>query len=71
MATEVKSHISGSVWKLERAVGDSIESGDVVLIVESMKMEVPIEAPAAGRLAEIRVEVGQRLEEDEVVALIE
>ena len=53
MATEVEAQIAGSVWKIEKGVGDSVEADEVILIIESMKMEIPVEAPCAGRIAEI------------------
>lgn len=71
MATEVEAQITGSVWKLEKAVGDAVEEGDVLLILESMKMEIPVEAPCAGRLAAFRVEEGASVDEGTVLAVIE
>ena len=63
MATEVEAQIAGNVWKIEMAVGDTVEEEDVILIVESMKMEIPVEAPCGGRLSEIRVNEGDAIEE--------
>jgi len=71
MATNVEAQITGSVWKIERAVGDAISEGDVIMILESMKMEIPVEAPVGGRLAEIRVSEGQSVDEGAVLAVIE
>ncbi len=71
MATEVEAEITGNVWKIEKAVGDGLEAGDVILILESMKMEIPVEAPRAGRLAEIRVQEGDSIEEGAVLAVID
>ena len=71
MRTEVEAQITGNVWKIEKAVGDTIEDGEVILILESMKMEIPVEAPTAGRLAEICVEEGQSIEEGAVLAVVE
>ncbi|MED5263019.1 MAG: acetyl-CoA carboxylase biotin carboxyl carrier protein subunit [Myxococcota bacterium] len=71
MASEVESQITGKVWKIEKKVGDPIEEGEVVLIVESMKMEIPVEAPCSGRLREIRVEEGEAVEEFDVLAVID
>ena len=71
MATEVEAQIAGNVWSVEKAVGDSLAEEDVILIIESMKMEIPVEAPRAGRLAEIRVSKGDSVEEGAVLALIE
>ncbi|MCP4908788.1 MAG: acetyl-CoA carboxylase biotin carboxyl carrier protein subunit [bacterium] len=71
MASEVESQITGKVWKIEKKVGDPIKEGEVVLIVESMKMEIPVEAPCSGRLREIRVEEGEAVEEFDVLAVID
>jgi acetyl-CoA carboxylase biotin carboxyl carrier protein len=71
MATQVEAQITGSIWKLEKAVGDSVEQDEVILIIESMKMEIPVEAPCAGVLSEIRVAEGQTIEEFDVLAVID
>jgi acetyl-CoA carboxylase biotin carboxyl carrier protein len=71
MATEVEAQITGNVWKIEKAVGDALEEEDVIMILESMKMEIPVEAPRAGRLVEIRVSEGDNIEEGAVLAVIE
>lgn len=71
MRTEVEAQITGNVWKIEKAVGDALEDGDVILILESMKMEIPVEAPTTGRLAEICVAEGDNIEEGAVLAVIE
>ena len=71
MATEIEAQITGNIWKIETASGDSVAEGDVILIMESMKMEIPVEAPRAGRLAEIRVSEGDNVEEGAVLAVIE
>jgi acetyl-CoA carboxylase biotin carboxyl carrier protein len=71
MATEVEAQIAGNIWKIEKAVGDAVEEEDVLLIIESMKMEIPVEAPCGGRLAEIRVAEGDAIEEGAVLAVID
>jgi biotin carboxyl carrier protein len=71
MPTAVEAQITGNVWKVERAVGDAVVAEDVILILESMKMEIPVEAPVAGRLTEIRVREGDNVEEGAVLAMIE
>jgi acetyl-CoA carboxylase biotin carboxyl carrier protein len=63
MATPVKAHIAGTVWKIEVALGDSVGEGQTVVILESMKMEMPVESPAAGRVTRIAVSSGQPVEE--------
>ena len=71
MPTPVEAQITGNVWKIERAVGDAVAAEDVILILESMKMEIPVEAPVAGRLAELRVREGENVEEGAVLAMID
>ena len=68
---EVESEITGIVWKIELKVGDRVEVEDVIMILESMKMEIPVEAPCAGILKEILVKEEQSVEEDQVLAIIE
>ena len=58
---EVESEVTGTVWKIETKVGDKVAEGDVLMIIESMKMEIPVEAPCAGVLSEIRVAEGQTI----------
>jgi acetyl-CoA carboxylase biotin carboxyl carrier protein len=67
----VKSEISGTVWKIEGVVGAEVETDDVLLILESMKMEIPVLAPRKGRVAEFRVNEGDSVAEDQVVLLFE
>jgi acetyl-CoA carboxylase biotin carboxyl carrier protein len=71
MATEVEAQIAGNVWKIEKSVGDSVDEEEVILIIESMKMEIPVEAPCSGRLAEMRVVEGDAIEEGAILAVIE
>ena len=71
MATEVEAQITGNIWKIETNAGDALGEGDVILIMESMKMEIPVEAPCSGKLAEIRVAEGDNVEEGAVLAVIE
>ena len=68
---EVESEIAGNVWKVEVAVGDSVAVGDVLIILESMKMEIPVESPAAGKVAEILVAPEDAVEEDQLLAVID
>jgi acetyl-CoA carboxylase biotin carboxyl carrier protein len=70
MATEVEAQIAGNVWKIEKRIGDRVAEEEVLIIIESMKMEIPVEAPCAGRIAEIRVEEGDSIEEGVVLAVI-
>ncbi len=68
---DVEAHITGTVWKIECAVGDSIEEGDTVVILESMKMEMPVEAEDAGVVAEIRCAEGQAVSEGDTLVVLE
>lgn len=63
MATIVRAHIAGTVWKVEVAVGDAVSEGQTVVILESMKMEMPVEAPSAGKVTALKVAPGQAVEE--------
>ena len=71
MATAVEAQITGNVWKIEKALGDAVRAEEGILILESMKMEIPVEAPVSGRLAELRVREGENVEEGAVLAVIE
>jgi acetyl-CoA carboxylase biotin carboxyl carrier protein len=71
MATEVEAQIAGNVWKIEKAVGERVVEEEVLLIIESMKMEIPVEAPCAGSILEIRVAEGDSIEEGAVLVVIE
>lgn len=71
MPTQVEAQITGNVWKIEKSVGDTVEEDDVLIIIESMKMEIPVEAPCGGRIAEIRVQEGDSVEEGSVLAILE
>jgi acetyl-CoA carboxylase biotin carboxyl carrier protein len=68
---EVEAQITGNVWKVEKSVGDEVQEEDVLLIIESMKMEIPVEAPSAGRISEIRVAEGDSIEEGDVVVVLD
>ena len=71
MSTQVLAHITGTVWKIEKRVGDRVDSGEAIVIIESMKMEMPVESPVAGTVVEIRVEEKQPVEEGAVVAVVD
>jgi acetyl-CoA carboxylase biotin carboxyl carrier protein len=60
---QVEAHITGTVWKIEVAVGDTVEEGDTVAILESMKMEMPVESSSAGTVSSVLVKEGQSVEE--------
>ena len=68
--TRVKSEIAGSVWKIEVAVGDRVAEEDTLLVLESMKMEIPLVAPRAGGVTEILVAEGEAVAEGEVAVVL-
>ena len=68
---DIEAHITGNVWKVEVAVGDTVADGDTVVILESMKMEIPVESPVAGVVIEIRVAPDDQIQEGDVIAVIE
>ena len=68
---QIKAHITGTVWKIEVAVGDRIDEDAVVMILESMKMEMPVESSWAGRVVEIHVSEGQPVAEGQLLATVE
>ncbi|HEY0277675.1 MAG TPA: biotin/lipoyl-binding carrier protein [Solirubrobacterales bacterium] len=67
---DVRAHITGSIWKVECAIGDTVAVGDEVMIIESMKMEMPVEAEDAGTVTEIRVAEGDSVEEGDVLVVL-
>ncbi len=66
----LESLVTGTVWKIEKQVGDTVAEGDVVLIVESMKMEIPLEASCAGTVARLAVEEKDSVSEGQILAVI-
>lgn len=68
---EVLSVISGSVWKIEARVGQKVAEDTPIMILESMKMEIPLMAPEDGTIREIHVGEGQTISEGELVATLE
>lgn len=71
MSEEVVAEMVANVWKVVVAVGDDIAEGDTVCILESMKMEIPVEAPVAGKVTEIGVAEGGVVQEGDTIAVIE
>ncbi|MCW3010003.1 MAG: biotin/lipoyl attachment protein [Solirubrobacterales bacterium] len=67
----VEAHITGTVWKVECKVGDTIEEGDTVVILESMKMEMPVEAEDAGTVKAILCAEGQAVSEGDALVELE
>ena len=68
---EAKAEVTGSVWKIVTAVGQALEPGDTIMIIESMKMEIPVIAEDGGVIKEFRIEEGKSVAEGQVVAVLE
>ena len=68
---DVEAHITGTVWKIECEVGDEISEGDTVVVLESMKMEMPVEAEDAGVVRQIVCEEGQAVKEGDTLVVLE
>jgi acetyl-CoA carboxylase biotin carboxyl carrier protein len=70
MATNVCAHITGTVWKIEVVEGDTVSEGQACVILESMKMEMPVEAPVSGKVEKIACAEGQAVNEGDVLLTI-
>jgi acetyl-CoA carboxylase biotin carboxyl carrier protein len=70
MATNVCAHITGTVWKIEVKEGDTVSEGQVCVILESMKMEMPVEAPEAGKVEKIACAEGQAVNEGDTLLVL-
>ena len=68
---DVEAHITGTVWKVECEVGQEVTEGDTLVILESMKMEMPVEAEDDGKVAEILCEEGQSVSEGDTMVVLE
>jgi acetyl-CoA carboxylase biotin carboxyl carrier protein len=71
MSEQIKAHITGVVFQIAAKTGDRLGAGDPVIVLESMKMEIPVEAPRAGVVKEIKVQEGQTVQEGDTVAVLE
>ena len=71
MATTVEAPMVGKILKIEKNVGDHVDEDDVVIVMEAMKMEIPIVAPTSGTLKEVKVAPGQAVEAEQELAVIE
>ncbi len=69
--TDVKAELVGSVWKISAKPGDQVAEDDVLMILESMKMEIPVTAPRAGKVSEIRVKETDVVKEGQVLVVLE
>jgi acetyl-CoA carboxylase biotin carboxyl carrier protein len=68
---DIEAHITGTVWKIEVKVGDRVDDGDPVVILESMKMEMPVESEDQGTVKEIRCAEGDSVQEGDVLVVLE
>jgi biotin carboxyl carrier protein len=71
LATTVEAPMVGKILKIEKNVGDHVDEDDVVIVMEAMKMEIPIVAPTSGTLKEVKVTPGQAVEAEQELAVIE
>ena len=71
IVVDVPAHITGVVWKIECAVGDQVAAGDVLVVLESMKMEMPVETEDPGTVSEIRCQEGQAVHEGDTLVVLE
>ncbi len=71
MGAEVAAEVTGRVVRIEKRVGEAVEEEDVLLILESMKMEIPVEAPGRGTVAEVRVVEGDQVAEGDILVLLD
>ena len=67
---EVEAHITGTVWRIECRVGQEVDEGDTLVVLESMKMEMPVEAEDPGTVTEIRCVEGQAVAEGETLVVL-
>lgn len=71
MSEEVLAEMVANVWKVLLGQGEVVQEGDTICILESMKMEIPVEATAGGTIGEVRVSEGDVVQEGDVIAVIE
>lgn len=71
MAEEIRAEMVANVWKVEKAVGDTVADGDTLVILESMKMEIPVVSEVDGVVAQIAVNEGDVVQEGDLIAVVE
>ena len=69
--TEVRAEITANVWQVHAEVGQTVAEGDTIAILESMKMEIPVEAPVAGTVTAMHVKPDDQVQEGDLIAVIE
>ena len=67
---DVSSPVTGTVWKIEKHEGDAVAEGEVLMILESMKMEIPVESPKSGTLVSVLVQESISIDEDQVLCVV-
>ena len=67
---EIRSELIGAVWKIQVEVGEQVPAGKTLMLLESMKMEIPVDAPTAGEVAEIRVAEGANVNVGDVLIVL-
>jgi len=67
----VEAHITGIIWKVDCEVGQEVKEGDIVAVLESMKMEMPVETEFDGTISAIKCEEGQSVKEGDVLVILE
>ncbi len=68
---DIDAHITGTVWKIEVAVGDKVQEGDTVVVLDSMKMEMPLEAEDGGTVKQVLCQEGQAVNQGETLVVLE
>ena len=71
MKIRIETEVAGKVWKIETAIGQSVALDDTLMLIESMKMEIPVAAPRAGTIVEILVAEGDAVVEGQVVVVLD
>lgn len=71
MGVSVEAQVTGRVVRVEKNVGEAVSAEDTILVLESMKMEIPLEAPRDGTVSEIRVTEGDNVEEGDILAVLD
>ena len=69
--TDVRAEITANVWQVHVVIGQAVGVGDTIVILESMKMEIPVESPAAGTIVEVKVVADSQVVEGDLIAVIE
>jgi acetyl-CoA carboxylase biotin carboxyl carrier protein len=71
MMADITAHITGTIFRIAKRLGEQVAAGEEVMILESMKMEIPLESPIAGVISAILVHEGEAVEEGAVLAVVE